>query len=317
MLGKKKPKTKKGRERNDQRQTKQRRGFDLDKLRAFYTALEAGTISKGADWLNITQPALSRTISMLEDSLGTVLFYRFQRRGLVPTKHGEILFEYAKEILTKATEATNRIYADMEENIGEIRIVTTTSTSAMWLPEILAEFALQYPEIELTVMGRTNLVDIIRGEADVIIWPAVPDDEELIYKEITTFHLNLYASPEYLKKYGEPKTIEDLKHHKLLAFGQRQKSYNFNVDWPFELLDEPWKPYLKLDNRRGLYRLAEKGYGIVAMAEEFYKKEPLNLQLILPDFKGPTTPLYFITTKEIEKLRKVNTLYHFLKEKSR
>ncbi len=293
------------------------KSFNLDRLKSFYTVARYGSVNKAARKLNISQPALSRQISSLEESLQTLLFYRYQR-GLKPTKQGEILLEHAERILTDATEAQRNLTIDMVEPKGPLKISTTVALSTMWLPEKVGEFVDKHLEIEVTMVGSNEFPNLAVGEADVVIWPSVPEDtRKMVCHHLTSFRHKLFASPEYIKKFGMPKGPEDLKNHRLLAFGAKYHEISYDLDWLLKIgapKGKPHKAHIRLDNRRGLFILAAKGYGITMIDENILNdEERRQLVPILPDLDGPKASLYFIYPRELEHSKRVQTFYEVLK----
>ena len=74
-------------------------------------------------------------------------------------------------------------------------------------------------------------LDLAMREADVAIRLRRPAQPDLIQRRLFTVHFHVYASTDYIKRFGEPKTLEDLDHHRLLSFGGDQPSYLLAVHW--------------------------------------------------------------------------------------
>ncbi len=289
--------------------------FDLDLLRRFYMVAKSGSASKASQILGMTQPALSRQISLLERSIGAELFFRHQK-GLQLTQQGEILLESTQKILEEAAKVDNILRAENQHLNRPLKVVTTVALSSMAMPHYLPEFMAQHPDIRLEIVASNDFPDWKTGEADVIIWPVYEKEKNLSSHRLTTYHMRLYASREYLKQHGAPKTAEDLQFHRLLGFGKALPNSPYDPNWHLKLGRDPKTPlipYLTLSNSHGLMRLAEKGAGIVTISRESYKEEETNLVPVLPNIEGPKGTVYFNYPHELKKMSSIHSLYSFLK----
>ena len=128
----------------------------LSQYKIFYEVARTGNISKAAKELFISQPAISKSISKLEESLNTTLFLR-SSRGVSLTEEGELLFEYVRtafESLSRGEEELKRI---REFQIGHLRIgVSNTLCKHILLP-YLKGFVEQYPHIRITIESQDSI----------------------------------------------------------------------------------------------------------------------------------------------------------------
>ena len=106
--------------------------MDWDKLKTFHAAAQAGSLTKAADMLGLSQSAVSRQIAALEDDLGVTLFHR-HARGLIPTEPGNLLYEAAREIHGKVAVAEARVHDARDEPSGELKVTAPTALGAIWL----------------------------------------------------------------------------------------------------------------------------------------------------------------------------------------
>ena len=125
--------------------------MDWDKLRIFHAVADAGSFTHAGHELGLSQSAVSRQISALEDALNVPLFHR-HARGLILTEQGEMLYRTAHEVFTKLTAAQTRLMDSKEKPSGELRITTTVGLGSVWLTPRLKEFSEIYPEINVTLL---------------------------------------------------------------------------------------------------------------------------------------------------------------------
>ncbi len=291
--------------------------FNIERLKTFYTVMQMGSIYQASRRLGLSQPAVSRQITTLEQSLGVLLFHR-GLGGVTPTRYGEILYESAEKILAESHDSRAKIEQERNEMQGEIKLATTVTLSIAWLPDMIGEFAEQHKKLDLIVRGSNFAPNLSVGEADALIWTKLPKDHKYAETKLMSFRGHLYASKEYLEKHGTPQKPEDLARHRLLAYGPANRDVEYDIDWHLRLgrMDgKMHRPFMRLDNRCGLYELARKGRGIILLSEEFHKSYGEELVKVLPEVyeKGPE--LYFYTTKENMKTRKIKELLgHLLRE---
>ena len=128
-----------------------RAAMELDQLRVFLTVAEAGTFSRAAIRLSLTQPVLSRKVKALEEELGTDLFHR-TGRGVVLSEAGKMLEQYARGILDTAAGATKAIRALGTAPVGHVTIGMPSSIATVLAVELVQDFRLAFPNVSLKVM---------------------------------------------------------------------------------------------------------------------------------------------------------------------
>lgn len=152
----------------------------LRQLVAFHTICESGSLVKAAKKLNVTQPALTRTIRELEQVFDNPLFIR-TNRGLTPTLFGEALEQRVASILAEMRYAADELNALSHADAGHVVVGTIVSASAYLLPAAIAAIKRESPSIVISVRESTNDVLIpalAGGEIDMLIWriPEAPVD---------------------------------------------------------------------------------------------------------------------------------------------
>ncbi len=288
--------------------------LDWDKLRVFYYVAKAKSFNRAAQDLNISQSALSRSIQLLEHLLKTQLFNRLST-GLVLTKEGDILFEKVKDMFSSLEDAKSLIQEEMSEPCGSLKVATTVALASLWLVEIVPDFLDTYPDIELDIIGHDEKLDVKAREADVSIRPFIADQPDLIQDYLFSCFLQLYASPEYLKKHGSPRTASDLDKHRIITFGESTIRPYSDIDWPLRVgIKQPdiRKPYISINSSQGACRLAERGLGIVALSKELPGIEKMNLITILPEIKGPIIDLYYVYPSALKNSKRVQVFGKYL-----
>lgn len=288
--------------------------LDWDKLKIFYYVAKAKSFNRAAHDLNIAQSALSRSVQLLEHLLKVQLFNRIPK-GLILTKEGEILFAKVTEMLASLEDARSLIQEESCEPRGTLKVATTVALASLWLVELLPDFLERYPDIELDIIGHDEKLDIKSREADVSIRPFIDGQQDLIQNYLFSCFLQLYASPEYLSKYGCPRTANELDEHRIITFGESTIRPYSDIDWPLRIgakANHMRRPYISINSSKGASRLAELGLGIVALSKEFPGIEKMNLVSILPEVKGPVVDLYYVYPSALKNSKRVQILNEFL-----
>ncbi|MEQ8369742.1 MAG: LysR family transcriptional regulator [Alphaproteobacteria bacterium] len=289
--------------------------MDWDRLRVFHEVANAGSLTHAGEHLGLSQSAVSRQISTLEDSLGTPLFHR-HARGLVLTEQGELLYQTVHEVFAKLAMTESLITESRTRPSGELRVTTTVAFGSLWLVPRIHEFTELYPEISLNLILSDQLLDLGMRDADCAIrleWPQQPD---LIQSRIITFSNHIYAAPSYVERHGKPETPEDLDNHKLIAFGTASKPPVPDINWLLKLGvtgKSPRQPLLQINNVFGMYRAALAGIGIVTLPE--YMAETRNLVRLLPDHASRPIDAYFVYSSELRRSKRVAVFRDFLVSK--
>ncbi len=208
--------------------------MDWDKLKVFHAAAEAGSFTHAGEQLGLSQSAVSRQVSALEQELSVSLFHR-HARGLILTEQGELLYRTAHEVFMKLEAARAKLTDSRERPNGDLRVTTTPGIGVHWLTPRLGEFVDLYPEVHITLITTDEELDLAMREADVAIRLRQPTQPDLIQRKLFSVHFHVYASPEYLKRFGTPRTFEDLDTHRALVLGGNVPSYLQPSRWLIEV----------------------------------------------------------------------------------
>ena len=243
--------------------------MDWDKLKVFHAAAEAGSFTHAGEQLGLSQSAVSRQVSALEQELNVSLFHR-HARGLILTEQGELLHRTAHDVFMKLEAARAKLTDSKERPNGELKVSTTPGIGLHWLTPRLGEFIDLYPDIHITLITSDEELDLAMREADVAIRLRQPTQPDLIQRKLFSVRFHAYASPEYLKRFGTPKTLDDLDNHRVLLLGGTVvPNYFENRRWLIEVARNgkgPRVPILTINNILGVQRACQRGIGDRAVA---------------------------------------------------
>jgi DNA-binding transcriptional LysR family regulator len=287
--------------------------MDWDKLRVFHAVAEAGSFTHAGEALNLSQSAVSRQISALEESLNVPLFHR-HARGLILTEQGELLFRTARDIFGKLAMTEAMLSESKDRPSGPLKVTTTVAFGSTWLTPRLKEFKDLYPEIQLSLLVDDGELDLSMREADVAIRMSAPRQPDLVQRHLVTIHFHVYASAEYLKKHGAPQRPEELDEHRLITYGDQQRAPITSLNWLIEAgarPERPRRPILEVNNVYGIYRACLAGVGIAALPD-YMAHESDQLVRVLPELVGPPIDTFFVYPEELRNSKRIAVFRDFL-----
>lgn len=291
--------------------------MDWDKLRIFHTVATAKSFTRAGEIMNLSQSAISRQISALEESLQVSLFHR-HARGLMLSEQGEILFRTVSDILTRLSAAENALLESKERPRGPLKITAPVAIGTTWLTPRMREFCDSYPEITPTLLVDDRELDLTMREADVAIrlWPAKHPD--LVQKKLTVLNNSVYASNDYLRTFGIPKTAADLAGHRLIVFGEDARQPFAEVNWILTAglgkNAEERRPAFKINSLYGMFKAVQSSIGIAGLPDYMAKNAP-GISRVLPELSGPTTDVYFIYSMELRNSKRIKVFKDFITRK--
>lgn len=290
--------------------------MDWDKLRVFHAVAEAGSFTHAGNTLHLSQSAVSRQISALEENLRVPLFHR-HARGLILTEQGELLYRTARDVFSKVAMTEAMLAESRERPTGPLTVSATVGFSTIWLTPRIVEFIDVYPEISVTLLALDHDVDLSMREADVAIRMRAPTQPDLVQRHLMTVHVHAYAAPAYLKEWGRPTCSEDLDRHRLIVYSEGPLTRITDPNWLLRNGDGPRslrRPVLRVNNILAMLKSAQSGLGIAALPD-YIMQDHQGLERVLPDMDGPTIEAYFVYPEELRRSKRIAVFRDFLLEK--
>lgn len=268
---------------------------DIEKLRSFYYVIKEGSLLKAAAVLDKNHTTLSKHLTELETTYNVKLFIR-KRKRLELTDKGNELFKLAQGTIPNLENGALEILVSKPQT-NTLRIITTTGLIGIWLVKKIKILKESFPNLQIAIMTTNMDVDFDISKADVGILPKQVT-KGLSQKKIKTIHLSLFASQDYLEKYGTPKTLEDLKTHRLISFYSDYEGNVGNVDWHLKkgLPDHTLREsHLSINSGFLLFEACCQGLGVISIMEEFEYIKGSNLVKITLDEPGPIIDVFYVT----------------------
>lgn len=293
--------------------------MDFDKLKTFYHVATLCSITKASDILQMDKSSISRQLALLEEQVKNKLFER-KKNHLYLTPQGKFLLEKARLILTEIESTKAMMIAKGDQLTGTLAITSSYEMTNTWLTHVLPPFIEQHPLVQVSIKASNQLLDLTMREADVALQPYCNDQSDLVQKYLMTSRFYLYASKEYLKKFGTPNKPEDLDNHRLIIFGEGATSYPHNsANWPLHIATKNGKirkPFLVINSVEGMFHLMENGVGIASIAENspLLKHTDAEVVPLLVNQACQEIDTHFIYHKQFEGIKLIESLHDFLKK---
>ena len=290
--------------------------MDWDKFRVFHAVAEAGSFTHAGESLNLSQSAVSRQISALEESLNVPLFHR-HARGLILTEQGDLLYHTARDVFAKLSMTEAMLTESREHPKGPLKITTTVAFGTTWLTPRAREFLQIYPEIQLSLLLDDTELDLGMREADIAIRMTSPRQPDLIQRHLMTIRFHVYGHVSYLKRKGVPKTVQELDNHDLIAYPTDMRAPISNINWLLEAGDPPQgtrNPIMRVNNVYAIFKAVESGLGMAALPD-YMVEGSRDIVRVLPELNGPTVETYFVYAEELRHSKRIAVFRDFLVRK--
>lgn len=272
----------------------------LKLIGVFCHVVESGSMREAAVKLGISPPAVSQFMTQLENDLGLTLLYRSTRR-INLSEAGEKYYEWGKKMLAAAEQAEEVISHSKSTISGELRIALPVGLAARPVAEALAPIFDEHKDLRLSIIARDTEVDFIQKRLDILVDCGTPSDSNYIYHQLGKNEIVLCASPDYLKKAGNPVTPEELSEHAWLGMNQSESKGILNNIKLRHTKSETFtlKPKCRFsfNDMNCLISHVQQGYGL-ALLPLLEVKELINngeLIVLLPDWRMDNYDIFALT----------------------
>jgi len=183
--------------------------LDLNALALFYQVANQESIRRASAALRIPNATVSRKLRSLEQDLGTALLKR-NVRGMVLTEAGAALYEHCERIMGEVRDVSLVLSEMQTELRGGIRISIPFGFGTDLVAQVLAEFAIKYPRVELYIQATHKWVDVSKESFDLAISVGRIYNQNLPAARLGELARGVYASADYCRLHGEPQSPADL-----------------------------------------------------------------------------------------------------------
>jgi DNA-binding transcriptional LysR family regulator len=176
-----------------------------------------------------------------------------------------------------------------------------------------------YPGIEIDLILNNEELDLAMRQADCAIRLRQPQQPDLIQRRLFTVHFHVFASPGYIRRFGRPETVDDLKDHRLITWGDEAPGYLKDVNWLVTAGlpgGERRASALKINSILAIKRAVLMGAGI-AMLPDYSVEEDSALVPVMADIDVPSFDTYFAYSAELKNSARLNAFRDFLFSQAR
>src|SRR6266404_6037808 len=246
--------------------------MDWDKLKVFHAAAEAGSFTHA--------------------------------RGLILTEQGDLLFRTAHDVFMQLQAARAKLTDSRERPSGDLKITTPPALGINWLIPRLHEFTALYPEIRISMIVTDEDLDLSMREADVAIRTRKPTQPDLIQRKLFSIGFHAYCSPEYIKRFGTPRTLDELDAHRIIMLSDSGRNGS-----------GPREAFFKVNNILGLVRACQQGLGIAALPD-YLVEENNRLVQLFGETDSIQVDTYFVYPEELKTVARVQVFRDFVVSKA-
>jgi DNA-binding transcriptional LysR family regulator len=294
--------------------------MDWDKLRIFHAVASAGSFTHAGQSLGLSQSAVSRQISALEEEIATPLFQR-HARGLTLTDEGELLFGAVREVLDRLAAAEEALRNVHDSPRGTLKVTASHGIGAYWLLPRISQFLKEYPELELHLVMDDHELDLAQREADIALRLRAPVQADLIQRRLFTAHYHIYASRAYLESHPAPSSLDDISGHTIVVYGETAGPEIRDINWLLDLFRKKQKPgmagrIVRINNITGMLRAIQSGVGIGVIPDYVAATSP-ELVRVLPEEEVPGFDVHLVYADALRQSKRVAAFRDFVVKSSK
>lgn len=256
--------------------------IDFELYRVFYAVANTGNITKASNVLNISQPAISKSIKNLEEQLGGKLFVR-TKKGVILTEEGKEFYVYIKQAIEYITNAESKFTELINLETGCIRIGISTTLTKTFLIPYLEKFHSSFPNIEIKI--STNIADELipklrNGLLDIVILNLVNKDygKDIETKKLKCVTDCFVVNKDYKYLLDKEISIKELYKYPLIVQTKGSSARTF-LDMLLDEYDASINPSMELASYALIVEFSKIGFGIGYVTKNYINKELKNKEL--------------------------------------
>lgn len=264
--------------------------LDLNDFFYFVQVVDRGGFTAAGRTLRVPKSTLSHRILRLESDLGVRLLNRTSRRfGM--TDAGGDLYRHAVAMLREAELAETTIRHRLTEPTGTVRCTAGVATMQFAMSDIIADFLLRYPKVNVVAHATDRTVDIVGENFDIAVRAHIDPlpDSNLVQRTLAPAPWFLFAGADYVEAKGAPETPDDLENHPSLFMMRTGIAPSWRLRHANRAGEEvvvPIAPRLMSDDMVGLQQAAIRGLGVVALPSYICREAVRSgaLRRVLPEW---------------------------------
>lgn len=268
--------------------------LDLNGISVFVTVADAGSFARAAEKRHLTRSAVGKTIARLESKLGIQLFQRTTRKQNL-TVEGSLFYEHCRRALAEISLAEDLLNAGKLQVSGRLRVSVPILLGHSCIAPLLTELSDEHQDLQLEISFSDRMTDLVEEGFDLAIRiGALPDTSALIVRSLGKHRMVFCAAQDYLQRYGEPQSIDELSEHHAVAYIRSGIVQKWQIkDSHGNLRQITPKAMLLMDDMQAIANATVAGKG-VAWLPYWLVRERLvkgELTLLMGKFSGVSFPI--------------------------
>jgi DNA-binding transcriptional LysR family regulator len=287
---------------------------DRGEMEAFVRSVELGSFSAAARELGLTPSTLSKLVTRLEQALKVRLVKRSPRQ-IVPTPEGELFVVRCRRVLAELEDAETEVSRSRDRPRGKLRMHTGPGFGMTQLLFAMPRFLERCPEVQVDLMLEDRRVDLLRENLDISVTVWKPENLALVVRKLFDFGRITCAAPSYLKRYGTPRTLDELARHRCIRVASTLGTMPWRFQTPAGTRTIEAAPDLVVNNASFGTQLVMLGAGVAQMME-FQVAEAIRdgrLIHLFPEYPCPDElSMLAVYSHERHRLPRVRAMLDFL-----
>lgn len=287
----------------------------LDAMQIFVRVAELASFTKAADSLGLPKASISTAVQQLESLLTTRLLHRTTRKVQM-TQDGQVFYERCKDLLADMDELEGLFQQGASNLSGRLRVDMPSAMAKNRIIPCLPEWLAQHPQLQVEISSTDRRVDLIREGFDCVIRVGKLNDSSLIARPLGSLELLNCVSPDYIARFGTPKTLDDLINHQLIHYvttlGSKSSGFEYTEKGETKFL--PMAGNITVNNSDAYSAACLAGFGIAQIprigAQEYLAKG--NLVEVLPQYRAEAMPVSLLYANRRNLSRRVQVFMDWL-----
>jgi DNA-binding transcriptional LysR family regulator len=285
----------------------------FEAMRTLVAAVDGGSLSAASRTLKVPLPTVSRRVSDLEAFLGSQLLIRTSRKLLL-TEAGTAFVASARRVLEELAEAERAASGEYRAPRGELLVTAPIAFGALNLAPVVHGFLAAYPEVTVRLVLFDGIIDLVENHIDIAVRIGRLPDSALVARPVGEVEWVLCASPDYLRRRGEPHAPDELPDHDCIALEglQRYRDWDFARDGAIHRLSIT--PRFSVNTAEGVIGGAIAGLGI-ARVMSYQAAASVRAGTVVPilsDWAPPPFPVQILHAAQQQQPLKLRAFLDFV-----
>jgi DNA-binding transcriptional LysR family regulator len=238
--------------------------MDIGAVEIFVRVAELRSFRAAGDALRVPRSTVSRRVAELESALGTRLFHRTTRHVEL-TSAGKAYVRACGPALQTITEAGGALATSSDDAAGLLRVTAPPTLAETMLGDVVGEYLTRHPQTRLELVLTDRHVDLVEEKLDLAFRSGILKDTSVVAHELDRGQVRCFASREYLRERGEPRSPRDLQRHDCIAFTPIAPRGRWTFRSRGRAMEVPVRSRLVVNSIRLAIDAAARGLGIVRL----------------------------------------------------